>query len=335
MCNIYTSFSDNIDDCNVLIIQDNAVKQNNRTDISMEDLHQLKESVDSLVWLDTTDSTGTIHSEALSLVDSYLKKQLLNDRQRYLEPMYGRRPYTHFYHQNFGIDDGEKYSEEPKIPVNSEGDLDKLELAWHIGLLPNFPYINPLWYTLDALPNIICQKLPWEKLFSTPKIWYSPKESRSIDVSGRFSTNYDRGTVEFHRIRMAKIFEDHLETGRVSPMEYWKEIRNSKILLSPFGYGEICHRDFEGFLSGNLLLKPNVSHIKTWPPLFENNETYIGISWKMDSAIHTVDTISDQYNEYRDIAVKGQKRYSKYLIGETAKKQFVDHFENMIKNCTK
>ena len=31
--------------------------------------------------------------------------------------------------------------------------------------------------------------------------------------------------------------------------------------MSPFGFGEICYRDFEAMLNGACLIKPDVSHL--------------------------------------------------------------------------
>lgn len=329
-CRIHTSFSDNLTECNILIIQDNSIKEENKNDVTLDDLHRFKESVDTLVWLDTTDSTGTIHTEALSIVDSYLKKQLFDNRHRYLEPMYGLRPYTHYYNEKFGIKDEQEA--EPPIQVASKADLGKLEIAWHIGLVPNFPYTDPAWYTLDSLPEMICKKLPWDTIFSMPLLWKSPSSQRSTDISGRFSTRYERNTVQFHRKRLVEMLKGRFNAETVSPKDYWTELRRTKILLSPFGCGEICHRDFEGFISGNILIKPSVEHIDTWPPLFQSGTTYVDISWDMKDAVSTVDTILKNYEEYRTIAEEGQERYYSYIAGPAAARRFADHFENILKN---
>ena len=42
-------------------------------------------------------------------------------------------------------------------------------------------------------------------------------------------------------------------------------MRHSRICISPFGYGEICWRDFEAILCGCLVVKPDMSHVETNP----------------------------------------------------------------------
>lgn len=332
-CTIYTSVPEEVEDCNILLIQDKLVKQGTGVKLSIEALHRFQESVDSLVWLDTTDSTGTIHTDALSVVDRYYKKQLLENRRRYLKPMYGMRPYTHFYHKKFGVEDSDEGVDEShaEVPVESESHLDKLKLSWNIGVVPNIAYADPVWYLIDALPSTVRRNVPWSRVFDAQLLWKLPDTERPTDVSGRFSTSYDRETVEYHRQLMREKLKSRYEHGTVSAGKYWKEIRKAKVLLSPFGWGEVCHRDFEGFLSGNVLMKPSVEHLDTWPPLFEAGKTYVELSWDMEDATETLDAVLDQYEEYRDVAKAGQQRYREYLTGETAAERFVDHFETLVR----
>ena len=66
---------------------------------------------------------------------------------------------------------------------------------------------------------------------------------------------------------------------RVSAEEYYQEMMKSKICISPFGYGEICWRDFEAILCGALLVKPDMSHVETYPDIFEPYRTYVPVQW--------------------------------------------------------
>jgi spore maturation protein CgeB len=66
---------------------------------------------------------------------------------------------------------------------------------------------------------------------------------------------------------------------RVTPDVYYQEMRSSRICVSPFGYGELCWRDFEAVLCGCLLVKPDVSHLRTEPDIFIPGETYVPIRW--------------------------------------------------------
>ena len=39
----------------------------------------------------------------------------------------------------------------------------------------------------------------------------------------------------------------------------------TKVVISAFGLGEIILKDFETFLTGGMLMKPDMSHMETWP----------------------------------------------------------------------
>jgi len=172
--------------------------------------------------------------------------------------------------------------------------------------------------------------MPWNTGLSVPPLWKSPGASRPIDLSGRFATEYDRYTVEHHRKSAVSAFEGRFDPSFVTPRKYWAELRQSKIVLSPFGFGEVCFRDFEALLSGNVILKPSMSHLETWPPVFDAGETYVEVPWDFEGGSATLDSILSAYDEYRTIAETAQNRYREYLLGETARQAFITHFESIL-----
>lgn len=60
---------------------------------------------------------------------------------------------------------------------------------------------------------------------------------------------------------------------------YLRELAASKLCFSPFGYGEVCWRDYEAVMCGSLLLKPDMSHVETDPDIFRAGETYVPLRW--------------------------------------------------------
>jgi hypothetical protein len=59
------------------------------------------------------------------------------------------------------------------------------------------------------------------------------------------------------------------------------ELRRSKLCFSPFGYGEICWRDFEAIACGAVLVKPDMSHVRAQPDIYRPFETYIPVRWDL------------------------------------------------------
>jgi hypothetical protein len=66
---------------------------------------------------------------------------------------------------------------------------------------------------------------------------------------------------------------------RVPQSVYYQEMLRSRICVSPFGYGEICWRDFEAILCGCVLVKPDMSHVETEPNVFVSDVTYVPVRW--------------------------------------------------------
>ena len=53
-------------------------------------------------------------------------------------------------------------------------------------------------------------------------------------------------------------------------------------MLSPFGWGEICYRDFESALYRNVLIKPSMEHLLTWPNIYQPF-TYFKLDWDFNN----------------------------------------------------
>jgi hypothetical protein len=78
---------------------------------------------------------------------------------------------------------------------------------------------------------------------------------------------------------MSDTWRVHAPTNRVPQDEYYDEMLRARFSVSPFGYGELCWRDFEAVLCGSVLVKPDMSHAVTWPDIFVPGETYIPVAW--------------------------------------------------------
>jgi hypothetical protein len=70
-------------------------------------------------------------------------------------------------------------------------------------------------------------------------------------------------------------------------------------VVSPFGFGEITLKDFEVFLTGGLLLKPDMSHMQTWPDVFRAGETMAAHAWDLSDFEDTVARTAACYDEFR------------------------------------
>ena len=99
-------------------------------------------------------------------------------------------------------------------------------------------------------------------------------DGAKVCITGRRQEALDKVTGLENRLKVVC-------RGRVSRDEYFQELFNSKLCFSPFGYGEVCWRDFEAMFTGSLLLKPDMSHLDCYPEMFIPDETYVPLAWDL------------------------------------------------------
>ena len=93
--------------------------------------------------------------------------------------------------------------------------------------------------------------------------------------------------------------------------EYVDVMRRSKMTLSPFGMGEVCFRDFEIFQFGSIMIKPDMSNVRTVPNVYIENETYIPCKLDWSDLNEKVHYVLDNYNECKDIAENAREVFKR------------------------
>ena len=107
--------------------------------------------------------------------------------------------------------------------------------------------------------------------------------------------------------------------GPVSQRRFNHEVANSRITLSPFGWGELCLRDFEAVRGGSLLLKPDMSHLETWPDIFVPGETYAPFDWEARDLVERARAwLADETGRAR-VARRAYESYHDQLAGLDAR----------------
>lgn len=320
---IFSEISSDLFDCDYLAVENKYFSKRwvNERDSVVEEIALLSDAVGGLIYFDITDSSGIDHAHALPHVTVYAKSQLMADKSRYLTPMKGYRPYSDFYAQEHGLKD---FDDESSTPISSPALLDRMTVGWN-SALADYSWLGPL--RMAAY-----QRIPLRSFLRLPSVEDYPKPSltRSRAASIRIGTNYRRETVSFQRRSIAELLQGRLDTEKVSRKKYLKEISDSKVVISPFGLGEITLRDFEVMMSGSLLYKPDMSHMTTWPNLFVDGETIISHRWDLDDLLDKLEDILYNFSDYIDIAAEGQRRYFKYVSGESSGELFAGHLKSIL-----
>lgn len=184
-------------------------------------------------------------------IDLYIKKHVLRDRGIYGRPTLGDTNLTDHYARRFGLPDPETTFDVPP------GFLQKI-------------VIGPSFVTAPTILHALLGKRP-------------PAGGRDCDLHARFELG---GTPWYRAMRaeadaaVAALKGVSVVRGTgVHQARFLSEMRHSKVCLSPFGYGEVCWRDYEAVLTGAVLLKPDMSHVETDPDIFVPWETYAPLAW--------------------------------------------------------
>jgi hypothetical protein len=98
---------------------------------------------------------------------------------------------------------------------------------------------------------------------------------------------------------------------RVSHQEYYDKMYNSKIIMAPLGYGSMAPRDLESAMFGSVLVKPDVSFIKSKPFIYEDSETYIAVNYDWSNLEEKIDYVLNNFDWLRKYLIDNMRaRYT-------------------------
>lgn len=273
-----------------------------------------------ILWFDMGDGTGASQFAVLPYVDRYVKGQLLQPLTLYQNNYYGMRIFTDVIHEKFGIEDAT--TDEPHLrrtPTDEE--LNKLAVGWSWGMM-NYGYWGELWgkisFRSPLLPRFV------------PRKWYEPSAGRPITISCRIGTRYTRSTVAFPRLEIKRRLEGAVPSDFISRREFFKELTQSLAAITPFGYGEVCYRDYEIVLAGAAMIKQDMSHLETWPHVWHGEETYIPFKWDLSDFEEKLEYVQSHCNEVADRARAAQIIYKRALTSEEGHQEFCERFARII-----
>ena len=317
---IYNTLENRITDCNFLLVDSKFFKNSWAQDFNgtLETISELNQKT-KLIWCDQSDSMGTFLGQVLPYVYKYCKAQIIKDRSEYMSTHYASRIYADYYHKKYGINDKDSFLDQI---VQNKTDLEKISVSWNSAFMNygvNYDYILRL-----------RKHIPFNFFLHFSKPRARPEDERPINFTCRMGISYARETICYQRKAIKEILKDQIPTDKLSRTAYFKEMDRSKICISPFGLGEITLKDFEALLSGTMLLKPDMSHMKTWPNLFQDQKTCLFHSWDADDIKEKIDWALSNNNERISIAKTGQNLYESHTLGKEAGQLFAEHFKTML-----
>ena len=279
----------------VIVVDSKALRAGWDDGTSAVALERLRLRTELLLFFDTSDSATVVVPGALPFVDRYCKGQLFAERGVYRQPLYGGRLHTHHAHEQAGIRDEDDSWSQPISPA----DIAKLRVSWNLGMGPP-GLAAELVARVPALATV-ARRIPLRRA--------DPDRRRPQPISGRMTTSYARPTVAHQRQELLRRVGSRYPQGRVSRSAYRRELARSRLVLSPFGWGEVNTKDFEVFLAGAALVKPSLSHLETWPDHYRAGETYLAHAWDLSDLEETLDRALVDPRGTAAVAREGQDTY--------------------------
>jgi hypothetical protein len=229
-----------------------------------------------IAFLDNSDASGTTQFEVLEAYDLYFKKQLYVDRTAYSRKEQDNRIHCEFYRNQMRLE--AQPASSPRVAL-AASDYSRVKLSWNLCLSNN---VQP---GRGARIRRGLARIP----LPLP----ARHEKARDKVFARWSQNHSLAAVAFQRRELELAMSRHessksILVGTTTPRRYLRELRSAIAVVSPFGFGELCYRDLEAFCAGVALLKPDVGHLETWPPIYHAGETYVSLPWDITSMAESI-----------------------------------------------
>ena len=180
----------------------------------------------------------------------------------------------------------------------------------------------------------------------TPQ-WFDYPNEKKYDISCMFGYPSKEKVYEhnlcqtdyydLHRKKLLEIVSGKynfigLDNGKkVSMNQYFQKMHESKIVMSPFGFGEMNPRDVQSAMLGSVLIEPDMSYILSKPFIYEDDETYVAVNYDWSNLEEKIEYVLSDYENIRDRLVQN---FRKRFVEKYDKKNLVLHFYEILKNLS-
>lgn len=266
-----------------------------------------------LIFIDPWAQTSSKHFNLLPYVDHFLKRQRYKNCEEYKRHFIGGSMLTDFIARQWQFD-FEGWYVGSEIP---EGYENRITSGWNLGTAQRF-----------------------KQALRKPRFGFRRRPVKEIDIFCRLSLGQEHQKEWYYKYRIAalealKPLEADYKvvasggfagSSLVPRRQYYKEIQSSRIVFSPFGWGENCWRDFEAICYNCLLVKPSMDHIDTQPNIFVEGETYIPVKWDFADLDEKCRYYLKHSDEAECIVQNARRVYEDYFAQGT----FVNRIQELI-----
>tara|TARA_R110000824_G_scaffold389607_1_gene585777 strand:- start:2007 stop:3035 length:1029 start_codon:yes stop_codon:yes gene_type:complete len=207
------------------------------------------------------------------------------------------------------------------------------------GLDLSYDIPNDIWNKIKLTGWNFGHNIPSHKNFE--KI----NKNKSIDICGIFDLGGKEGFD--HAVRNDMYYTDHrtqicnvidklsdkynIVTSRVRIpwQEYMQKLYNSKILISPFGMGEIRQGDGEAMQMGTIVCKEDMSEYDFGANIWKENETYIPFKYDCTDLEESLVNVLDNYESHENLIENMRKEYMQQYDPHTLCRHWYNIFNNL------
>ncbi len=294
----------------------------------LDPLKRLYKKNPNIVWLDLSDSAGNTQFEVLPYVKKYVKKQFYKDKSLYKKNFFRNRFYADYYQKNYNLENTSKQ----KFTKLSDEFSEKLVLGWNIGVGNYFEILkyNKFLKLKCILKATNCSN--HKDLFKYTLGYYDEK-IRKNDVFFRFNLrdNIKKISIHYQRKKVNEILTKHygiINAKRLSHRDFLFSLKNSKISVGAFGWGEVCYREFEAIKMGAAVLFPNMNNIETWPNIYKDRITYLSYDYNMSNLLNKINELLED-NELRNTLVKNSQKVCKSVYDNEGLNFLINFFKKI------
>lgn len=292
---------------------------------------------------DNQDETGSPYFGELKYIARFWKKQMLVDRDYYRA---GVGTGTIF------IDEFLKLTElEPEacgfprtFPALASEHENKLGISWNIGIkkrghtLPLHKLRIPM-HLLHVPPAAWDALTDWIERTCNVAIhqrWGNARAKRPVDAIALFNLRPEEHWIlSFQRARALEILKalnnPRLIAGEsVSMPRYCRLLHQTKILVSCFGWGEVCYRETEAMTAGAAVVMPSMEHLETWPDVYRAKETYWPVAWTLEDLGDAIEHLLTHDAERVAMAERANQQHRR-LFTPAGRAEFVERFQSIVR----
>ena len=246
----------------------------------------------------------------LPVVDLFLKRQCYRRRDDYFTKYAGGNVFTDYLEKERGYDLDGWYMGSPVPP----GHGARILPGWNLGTANYFREscvsreLKPSPKTIDIFCRVSLGAEDREE-------WYRRYRTEALEAIGSLQGEFD-----------CAVSGGFTGAGLVPMEQYYTELRESRIVVSPFGWGETCRRDFEAVCHGCLLVKPDMSHIETLPDIFQAGVTYAPCQWNFSDLTEIAHHYLRNESARRKVVANAYQRLRSYFTEH----HFPRHIANLL-----